>query len=259
MPKPQVNPLVISRIMDKTPIKMMTRKILIVEDEPSIADNISLALKREGMNCHTCHLGREAVEFLQQEEVDLITLDIGLPDMMGTEVCREVRRISKVPIIFLSARDDEIDKVLGLELGADDYIVKPFSPRELVARINAIFRRVDDVAPSDSVGAAHQLLLIDNEKKQALLHGHDLQLTPHELGILQILAAHPGRVCSRDYLLGAVWKDELDVNDRVVDTHVKSIRAKVVELESAGKLDGKNTIIKTHRGFGYSLVKELVH
>lgn len=236
----------------------MDKKILIIEDEPAIADNIRLALQREGMESHTCHLGREALAYLSHEKIDLVTLDIGLPDMMGVDVCKEIREISGVPIIFITARDNEIDKVLGLEMGADDYLVKPFSPRELVARIKAVLRRYEAHHEPMNEGSSNgsKFLVVDEVRKVVCYQSRDIPLTPHEFGILRVLAEYPGRVFSRERLLEKVWRNDLDINDRVIDTHIKSIRAKLQEMERTGLIEGGADLIQTHRGFGYSLVKE---
>lgn len=235
--------------------EFMSKKILIVEDEPGIADNIRLALKREGMDSHTCYFGGEALDYIAKEKVDLVTLDIGLPDMMGVDICKKIREVSSVPVIFLTARDNEIDKVLGLEMGADDYLVKPFSPRELVARIKAVLRRTEGNGLKSEKLSNSAGLLVDEARKIACYQSQDIPLTPHEFGILRVLAEHPGRVCSREHLLQVVWQDDFDINDRVVDTHIKSIRAKFQELERSGLIEAAANLIKTHRGFGYSLEK----
>lgn len=235
----------------------MNKKILIVEDEPGIADNIRLALQREGMASITSHLGGEVSQILEREEVDLVTLDIGLPDMTGIEVCRQIRKVSEVPVIFLTARDGEIDKILGLELGADDYLAKPFNPRELVARIKAVLRRSKGSSKggTNSVLEGDHPVTVDKERKLVLIQSVELDLTPHEFGIVETLSRYPGKVCSRGYLLDQVWHEQLNVSDRVIDTHVKSIRSKITDLQQSGKITGHSSYIRTHRGFGYSLAE----
>ena len=218
--------------------------ILIVDDEPSIVDNVVYALNQEGMASSHANTGNAAFALLQQQSFDLVVLDIGLPDISGIEVCKKIRETSDIPIIFLTARDEEIDRVLGLELGADDYVTKPFSPRELSVRIKNILRRVErqhaDV-PADKE------FRVDDARKQIYFKGLRLDLTPLEFGILGKLLDRPGQVYSRDLLMDLVWSDHADASDRVIDTHIKSIRSKLHQVDAAANP------IKTHRGFGYSV------
>lgn len=228
-------------------------RILIVEDEQSIADNILYALQLEGFTPEHCLLGNEALAKLAQQPFDLMILDVGLPDINGFEVCKQVRQESDLPIIFLTARDHEIDRVVGLEIGGDDYVTKPFSPRELVARVKVILKRVAGpfrVEPewpaAEVVNAglfAHYLA-----KKQLHYAGQPLELTRYEYGLLATLLAQPERVFSREQLMEAVWPDACGSEDRAVDTHIKGLRAKLKKVRDSADP------IKTHRGIGYSLV-----
>lgn len=219
--------------------------ILVVEDEASIAETIVYALKTEGFRPHWVTTGREALTALSAEPVALVVLDLGLPDMNGLDVCREIRRTRAVPIIFLTARSGEIDRVVGLELGADDYIAKPFSPRELTARIRAVLRRTNGTPePSPSVWQH------DEARCRIVYRGRPLELTRNEYRLLATLVAAPGRVFSREQLMSAAWDDPGAAMDRTVDAHVKLLRAKL--REAAPDADP----IVTHRGLGYALREE---
>lgn len=224
---------------------MSAQRILIVEDEPSIADNIVFALKTEGFAPHWCRTGSEAKAAWDAQQPDLVVLDVGLPDTSGFDLCKYWRQHSDVPIIFLTARDSEIDKVVGLEIGGDDYVVKPFSPRELTARVRARLRNRQPT-PSSSASA----LVLDEPRQCASLGGAELNLTRYEFRLLSVLHGAPGRVFSRDQLLDLVWSDPTAAFDRTVDTHVKTLRQK---LRVAGE---RVNPIRTHRGVGYSFDPE---
>ncbi len=231
----------------------MLRRILVVEDEPSIAETILYALRTEHFDAHHRETGVEAVDLLAKEPFDCVILDVGLPDISGFDVCRRVREHSQVPVIFLTARDGEIDRVLGLELGGDDYVPKPFSPRELVARVRAILRRANggnggDAAPTVAVAESKPQALTHDERRKVIhCHGLPLDLSRNEYALLLTLLRHPGRVFSRDELLELAWPDPGAVTDRTVDAHVKSVRAKIREV--AAGYDP----IETRRGLGYAL------
>ena len=218
----------------------MAQHILIVEDEPTIVDNVAYALAEQGFRTSAAGYGSAALAAVAKGDVDLVVLDIGLPDMSGIDVCRALREDADVPVIFLTARNDEVDRIQGFELGADDYIVKPFSPRELAVRVRAVLRRSGSRASDAESGIA-----VDEDGKRVLIGGTSLELTRYEFGVLALLLDRPGRVFSREQLLDAVWDDPLDATDRVVDTHVKTIRAKLAER-------GARDLIRTHRGLGYS-------
>jgi two-component system catabolic regulation response regulator CreB len=224
--------------------------ILVVEDEPAIADTIVYALESEGFRCRRLEVGAGVVELLDREPVALVVLDIGLPDMSGIEVCRRIRQRHEVPVIFLTARASEVDRVVGLELGADDYVTKPFSPRELAARTKAVLRRArhGGGAPQAPPNTAFAL---DEERRQISYFGKPLDLSRYEYRLLAVLFKRPGRVYSRDELLDLVWDEPEASLDRTVDAHVKNLRAKLREVRP--DLDP----IATHRGMGYSLKEGL--
>lgn len=221
--------------------------ILVVEDEQAIADTILYALVTEGFGAIWKTTGRAALEVLAEQRIALVVLDVGLPDMNGFDVCRELRRTQTVPVIFLTARNGEVDKVVGLELGADDYVAKPFSPRELTARIRAVLRRTS--GPGDSLAAsdATPLWSHDATKCRIAFQGKVLALTRNEYRLLAVLLAQPGRVFSRDELMSAAWDDPGAALDRTVDAHIKTLRAKLRAVEP--ELEP----IVTHRGLGYAL------
>ena len=226
---------------------LATPTILIAEDESAIADTVAYALRAEGHAAEHVLLGGAVVPRVQAGGIDLVVLDVGLPDMTGFDVCRALRAVSDVPVIFLTAREAEIDRVLGLELGADDYMVKPFSPRELVARVRARLRRRSQAAQArwQRIDAFE----LDREGLRIRYRGHLLDLTRYEYGVLEALLARPGAVLSRTQLMDRVWAEALDSSDRTVDTHIKTLRAK---LRAAAGGDGEDPI-RTHRGLGYSL------
>jgi two-component system catabolic regulation response regulator CreB len=220
--------------------------ILIAEDEPAIADAVLYALRSEGMQAEHHLLGREVVPRVRAGGVDLVVLDVGLPDASGFDVCRELRGFSDVPVIFLTARNDEIDRVLGLELGADDYMAKPFSPRELVARVRARLRR------SHSGGDTKDLVTqgdfaIDREGHRIRFRGQALELTRYEYALLAALLQRPGAILSRAQLMDRGWDSDADSADRTVDTHIKTLR---IKLRAAG---ADPDPIRTHRGIGYAI------
>jgi two-component system catabolic regulation response regulator CreB len=221
-------------------------RILLVEDEIAIADAVLYALRGEGYAAEHRLLGSEGLRLLREGGYDLAILDIGLPDMTGFEVCRELRATSAIPVIFLTARSGELDKVLGLELGADDYVVKPFSPRELVARVRARLRRAAPAAsPSGWTQAGR--FAHDAGGQRIRFAGNDLDLTRYEYRLLARLLARPGAILSRERLMSEVWDDAPDTVDRTVDTHVKTLRAKLRAV------DPGTDPIRTHRGLGYSV------
>jgi two-component system catabolic regulation response regulator CreB len=223
----------------------MPGTILIVEDELAIADSIAYALRTDGFTPLHVSLGGHALDAMRaQPAPSLVVLDVGLPDMNGFEVCRQLRQFCDVPVIFLTARSDEIDRIVGLEIGADDYVTKPFSPRELVARIRVVLRRLAPAAPPAAPSARFQL----REPEARIVYcGHALDLTRYEYLLLKTLLEHPGHVLSRARLMDRVWVDAPDTLERTVDAHVKSLRAKLRHIDSAADP------IQTHRGMGYSL------
>ncbi|HAU28842.1 MAG TPA: two-component system response regulator BaeR [Rhodospirillaceae bacterium] len=222
------------------------RPILIVEDEPKLA--ALLASYLHAAHHETRHLsnGLDVVPFVKKEPPALILLDLGLPGRDGLDICRDLRTFTNIPLIMITARAEEIDRLLGLELGADDYICKPFSPREVVARIKAILRRTG--APVPEAGTAIPGLILDTDAFRATLDGHDLSLTPVEFRLLKVLATAPGRVFSRSQLLDHLHDDNRAVTDRTVDAHVKNVRQK---LETARP--GAENLIHSIYGVGYRM------
>jgi two-component system catabolic regulation response regulator CreB len=238
-------------------------KILIIEDEPAIADTLLYALKTEGFEPHWCITGQAGLAALTAQEFALVVLDVGLPDGSGFEFCKAIRTRSAVPVIFLTARASEIDRVVGLEIGGDDYLVKPFSPRELTARVKAILRRTNchGITPPATPTAPHSpvsppsdhpvsptpAFVLDDARCQISYRGHALDLTRYEFRLLKALLAQPGRVFSRDQLMTAAWEEPAASLDRTVDAHIKTLRAKLRAI------DKTSDPIQTHRGLGYSL------
>ncbi|MGO1068456.1 two-component system response regulator CreB [Lysobacter sp. CA199] len=219
-------------------------RILLVEDESAIADTVLYALRAEGFEAVHCLTGGEALREAQRTVFDLAVLDIGLPDIGGFALCRELRRGRDLPVIFLTAQNAEADRILGLEIGADDYVTKPFSPRELATRVRVVLRRVGaGNAPAEpETGFVH-----DTQGKRIRYRGQALDLTRYEYGLLAALLQRPGAVLSRAQLMDRVWGDALDSGDRTVDTHIKTLRAKLREVAA------DSDPIRTHRGLGYSL------
>jgi two-component system catabolic regulation response regulator CreB len=227
------------------------QKILVVEDEPAIADNIKYALSTEGFDVVWCSTSEEAMTILEDDGISLIVLDIGLPDRNGFDLCKDIRKTSALPIIFLTARADEIDRVVGLEIGGDDYVVKPFSPRELAARVKAVLRRTPETEAESVTNVVTSPFYIDKKRKRISYFGKPLDLSRYEYKILEVLIGRPGWVFSRDQLMDLVWEEPEASMDRTVDTHIKTLRSKLKEVKP--KLDP----IKTHRGLGYSLKESL--
>ncbi|HEX8542431.1 MAG TPA: two-component system response regulator CreB [Pseudomonas sp.] len=217
--------------------------ILIVEDEAAIADTLIYALQSDGFTTSWLGLGQAAVEHQRRTPADLIILDIGLPDITGFEACKQLRRFSEVPVMFLSARNGEIDRVVGLEIGADDYVVKPFSPREVTARVRAILKRM---LPRPIAAVSGELFQIDSERVQISYRGQPLSLTRHEFRLLHCLLDQPERVFSREQLLDAVGVAADAGYERSIDSHIKSLRAKLRLIAADAEP------IQTHRGLGYS-------
>jgi len=204
---------------------MQTTEILLVEDEPDLARVLLDYLLRDGYDASIEGNGARALARIRERPPHLLLLDLMLPDLDGLSILREVRKFSQVPVILVTARVEEIDRLIGLELGADDYVCKPYSPREVLARVKAVLRRAPGHHPGDP--AAASLIAIDGETWQATLQGRRLDLTPKEFKLLQALAARPGRVLSRSQLLDQVYSDDLEVSERAVDSHMKNLRRKL--------------------------------
>jgi len=227
----------------------MKPRILIVEDEAAISDNIQFVLEGEGLETVRVATGLAAVPVLNSGPVDLIILDIGLPDINGFDLLREIRRNRSIPIILLTARTAEIDRVLGLEIGADDYVAKPFSPRELAARVKAVLRRTQPVATGSP--GSRETFTVNTSRRVIAFFGITLELSKYEYDILKQFIERRGHVFSREQLMNLVWEQPETSLDRTVDAHIKNIRAKLravrPDLEP----------IVTHRGSGYSLRDDL--
>ena len=223
----------------------MTR-ILIVEDEESFSDPLSYSLRKEGYEVAVADTGTDGLRIFSAHGADLVLLDLMLPGMSGTEVCREIRRTSSVPVIMLTAKDDEFDKVLGLELGADDYVTKPYSSRELLARIKAVLRRGQDSAESDedaTLQAGH--IMMDVERRVVQVRGQDVALPLKEFELLEMLLRNVDRVLTRGQLIDRVWGANYVGDTKTLDVHVKRLRAKIED-------DPKNPVhLVTVRGLGY--------
>ncbi len=224
----------------------MPHHVLIIEDELAIAETLIYAFKEAGIATTHLLLGGDAVDAFknnQHAQFNFVILDIGLPDITGFDVCKKIRQISTIPILFLTARNHEIDKIVGLEIGADDYVTKPFSPREVVARVNAILRRTEFLSSTKPKG-----FLVDEHSNRIQFNGQFLTLTRYEFMLLKTLINQPNRVFSRNQLMDLLWVNAEDTFERTVDAHIKTLRAKLRLLDTA------NTLIVTHRGMGYSLL-----
>lgn len=222
------------------------KKILIIEDEPGIADSLEYVLKTESFDTIWVQTGNEGLSIVGEKQCDFVILDIGLPDINGFEVLKQIRHASDLPVLCLTARVEEIDRILGLELGADDYVSKPFSPREVSARIKAIMRR-----GSSNTKTGDCPFIIDTNKRQITYFGQKLQLSRYEFDILSLLANRPGWIFNRQKIMDLVWLEPDESFDRTVDAHIKMLRAKLKAVRP--DIDP----IETHRGIGYSLKEGL--
>ena len=241
-------------------------QILLVEDESAIADSVLYTFEKEGFKVTWCQTASAAEEALARSSFSLIILDVGLPDKRGFDLCRDVRKLYSTPIIFLTARDEEVDRIVGFELGADDYVTKPFSPRELAARVRAVLRRagVSSIAASKNTTATQDQqelnataksgkanskspFQIDSNRHLITFYGQELDLSRYEYQLLAVLISRPGWVFSREQLMLKVWDDPNSSMERTVDAHIKSIRS------ALRKIEPDLEVIITHRGIGYSL------
>lgn len=226
---------------------LMQRTVLVVDDDPHIRDLLTFALRKAGLAVREAGDGEAALADLEAHSSDLVVLDINMPRMDGLEVCRRIRAKDDTPVLFLSSRDDEIDRVLGIELGADDYVVKPFSPREVVARVAAILRRtVRQPAPLPEGGVAHGRLTLDAEGWRAAWGGTEVPLTVTEFAIVRVLAAQPRMVFTRDAIIDRVHGPGFAMTDRTIDSHVRNLRGKFAAV-------GGGDVIETRAGLGYQL------
>jgi two-component system response regulator BaeR len=216
----------------------MAERILIVEDEDKIADILRDYLIKEGYETHRLARGDEVEDWMRAHGAELVLLDLMLPGRNGLDICKSLKSFSDAAIIMITARVEEIDRLLGLELGADDYICKPFSPREVVARVKAVLRRTSSSAAPRTGGQEEPApgLVLDPAGWRAVLDGHDLGLTAVEFQLLRVLAGQPGRIFSRDKLMDAMYRDERIVADRTVDSHVKKLRRKISEAAPGREL-----------------------
>lgn len=226
----------------------MPYRILIVDDDPHIGDVITFALQKAGMTTTIATDGAAALAAYESEDPDLVILDIGLPEVDGLEVCRQIRKRAETPILFVSARDEEIDRVLGLEMGGDDYVTKPFSPRELVARVHVILKRVDRAstgAPQTEI-LEHGPVSLDRRRRVVTWDKQEVTLTALEFEILSCLLESPGFVLKRSDLMATAYPDNIHVSDRTIDSHIRNIRAKFSAL-------GCQSIIETVHGVGFRI------
>ena len=228
---------------------MTNGSILIAEDEVKIAHLLRDYLRNSGYTVFCVARGDEVVPHVRKHPPALILLDIMLPGAEGTEVCREIRKFSTVPIIMITAKVEEIDRIIGLELGADDYICKPFSPREVVARVKAVLRRSQP--PSEEKKLLVGPIILDENTHQVMVGGKELKLTPSEFGLLKVMMARPDRVFSRNELLNKVQGYDFEGYDRTIDTHVKNLRRKIKRMLP------DHDIIVTVYGIGYKLLSSL--
>ncbi|MFK0300331.1 response regulator [Brevundimonas sp. NPDC090276] len=226
---------------------IMQRTVLVVDDDPHIRDLLTFALGKAGLATREAGDGEAALASIAAQTPDLVILDINMPRMDGIEVCRRIRAQGQLPVLFLSSRDDEIDRILGIELGADDYVVKPFSPREVVARVAAILRRVNLSPPPPPPGAVRiGRLSLDTDGWRSRWDDREVALTTTEFGILKALAATPQMVFTRDAIIDRIHGPGFALTDRTIDSHVRNLRAKFAAL-------GASDVIETRAGVGYQM------
>ena len=221
------------------------RCALVIDDEPHVVELVGEALRAEGFNVTSAADGMAAVRRARVNRPDVVVLDIGLPGLDGFEVCRTLRKETSAPILFLSARGDEVDRIVGLELGADDFIAKPFSPRELVARVRAVLRRSGISAPEPGQRRASGDICIDADKREATLRGKHVALKPREFDVLWLLVRNEGRVFTRDQLIETLWGFDFDGDPRTVDVHIRRIR------RALGDSVSRPRFLHTIHGVGY--------
>lgn len=226
----------------------MDKTILVIDDDPHIREIVQYSLEKAGFRVITAADGKAGIEAFEANAPDLLVLDIVMPEMEGTEVCRQVRKKSEVPIVFLTSVDDELDRILGLEIGGDDYVTKPFSPRELVARVKAVLRRIGRPVPeTEAKLLRHGSLSLDLDRYKAYWENVEVVLTVTEFRVLQALLSYPGKVYSRDELMDRAYPENNIVTDRTIDSHIKRIRRK---FEAVGGVP-----IDTVHGLGYRIAE----
>ncbi len=230
------------------PHSPMTRTVLVVDDDPHIRELLAFAFDKAGMAVREAADGEEALAEVARHPPDLVVLDINMPRMDGLEVCRRLRATTEVPVLFLSSRDEEFDRVLGIELGADDYVVKPFSPREVVARANAILRRSAPraAAPTPAKTLSHGQMSLDSEGWTAHWAGSEVPLTVSEFNLMKALASAGGRILSRDQLIDQIHGPGFAITDRTIDSHIRNLRRKFADA-------GGHDVVETKAGVGYRL------
>jgi two-component system, OmpR family, response regulator len=223
----------------------MQKTILIVDDDPHIREVLQFALTNGGFRTELASNGREALDKMKTQRFDCIVLDIAMPEMDGLEACKQIRKISEIPILFLSSRDEEIDRIIGFEIGGDDYVTKPFSPRELVARVHAILKRTAPKTPTLSTPLQKGALRADTDRYTAYWHDMPITLTATEFQVISTLLTHPDKVFTRDALMDGIYNNVI-VSDRTIDSHIRRVRQKFADA-------GAHTIIETMHGVGYKL------
>jgi two-component system OmpR family response regulator len=226
----------------------MSSRILLVDDDPHIREVVQFALEKAGLEVFEARDGREALDLFGKTKPDLVILDIIMPEVDGLEVCRQVRKSSDVPILFLSSRADEVDRVVGLEIGGDDYVTKPFSPRELLARVQAILKRTQKRAAVlvDDAQLVHGLVKLDIQGHVAYWKEKQIALTALEFALLKALLRHPARVYTRDELMNEAYEANITVSDRTIDSHIRHVRGKYARA-------GCESVVETVHGIGYKL------
>lgn len=225
-------------------IKMSNNKVLIVDDDDNIVDLIRMYMEKEGFTAVTANNGVKAVELFKSEAPSIVILDVMMPEMDGWQVCREIRRVSNIPIIMLTAKGETFDKVLGLELGADDYMVKPFETKELIARVKAVLRRSETKETTAEKEIVFPGLMVNLSNYEMKINGEIIEIPPKELELLYFLASNPNRVFTREQLLEEVWGFDYFGDSRTVDVHIKRLREKLEGVEA-------NWQLKTVWGVGY--------
>lgn len=226
---------------------MRNLDILVIEDEPKIAQLLVDYLQQDGFNVSVLNEGTDAIEVIKRSSPDFLLLDLMLPGKDGLTICREVRQFSNIPIMMLTAKVDEIDRLIGLELGADDYVCKPFSPREVVARVRTIQRRLQQPMSATESGLRYRDIALDLDRHECRVHGQGIELTPVEFKMLHGFIAQPGRVFSRNQLMDLCYPDGRIVSDRTIDTHVKNLRKKLAASQLTDEL------IHSTYGVGYKI------
>ncbi len=225
------------------------KKILIIEDERPLVEALKFTLEKEGYIVDAAHDGKSGLDKFRQGNIDLVLLDLMLPELDGIDVCKSIRKDSLVPIVMLTAKDSPVDKILGLELGADDYITKPFNMRELIARIKAVLRRTEKTGRDAERRVAWGDIVMDRERHEVTLQGKILHLTPLEYSLLELFMRHPEKALPREYLITQVWGGNFYGSTKTLDVHIRHLRSKIEEDPSRPRY------IKTVRGVGYRLEK----